>query len=116
VTVETAASELEEWATITEEALRLPRLILLAAEFPATTTATVVFLHQQLGLDVQLRKFQAYRTGRETLVTVSQLTRRRILRSSCCPRKSVSSVRNARSGSDDSGRPQPCPAWWRPGS
>jgi hypothetical protein len=33
----------------------------------------VVFLHQQLGLDVQLRKFQAYRTGRETLVTVSQL-------------------------------------------
>ena len=73
VTAETAALELEEWATITEESLRLPRLILLAAEFPATVTATVVFLHQQLGLDVQLRKFQAYRTAQETLVTVSQL-------------------------------------------
>jgi hypothetical protein len=73
VSAETAAAELEEWATLTEESLRLPRLILLAADFPATVTATVVFLHQQCGLDVQLRKFQAYRTAQETLVTVSQL-------------------------------------------
>lgn len=73
VSAETAALELEEWATLTEESLRLPRLILLAADFPVTVTATVVFLHQQLGLDVQLRKFQAYRTAQETLVTVSQL-------------------------------------------
>jgi hypothetical protein len=73
VAAETATAELEEWATLTEESLRLPRLILLATDFPTTVTATVVFLHQQLGLDVQLRKFQAYRTARETLVTVSQL-------------------------------------------
>jgi predicted transport protein len=73
VSKETAAAELDEWATITEESLRLPRLILMATDFPITATATVVFLHQQLGLDVQLRKFQAYRTARETLVTVSQL-------------------------------------------
>jgi hypothetical protein len=73
VAAETGAAELEEWATLTEESLRLPRLILLAADFPATVTATVVFLHQQLGLEVQLRKFQAYRTAQETLVTVSQL-------------------------------------------
>ena len=73
VAAETAVAELEEWATLTEESLRLPRLILLAADFPATVTATVVFLHQQLGLEVQLRKFQAYRTAQETLVTVSQL-------------------------------------------
>jgi hypothetical protein len=73
VSAEAAAAELEEWATITEESLRLPRLILMAADFPATVTATVVFLHQQLGLEVQLRKFQAYRTAQETLVTVSQL-------------------------------------------
>jgi hypothetical protein len=73
VAAETAVAELEEWATLTEESLRLPRLILLAADFPATLTATVVFLHQQLGLEVQLRKFQAYRTAQETLVTVSQL-------------------------------------------
>jgi predicted transport protein len=73
VPAEAAAAELEEWATVTEESLRLPRLILMAADFPATVTATVVLLHQQLGLEVQLRKFQAYRTAQETLVTISQL-------------------------------------------
>ena len=73
VLAEAAAAELEEWASITEESLRLPQLILMAADFPGAVTATVVFLHQQLGLEVQLRKFQAYRTAQETLVTVSQL-------------------------------------------
>ena len=73
VSPEAAAAELEEWASVTEESLRLPRLVLMAADFPATVTATVVFLHQQLGLEVQLRKFQAYRTAQETLVTISQL-------------------------------------------
>ena len=116
VTAETAASELEEWATITEESLRLPRLILLAAEFPATVTATVVFLHQQLGLDVQLRKFQAYRTGQETLVTVSQLYPPPDIEEFVLSRRSASSGRNAPSVSGASGRPLPCRAWWRPGS
>lgn len=73
VDVATAAAELDEWATISEETLRLPRLILMATEFPKTTTATVVFLHQRLALDVRLIAFQAYRTGGgEVLVTVSQ--------------------------------------------
>jgi predicted transport protein len=72
VTAETAGAELDEWATITEESLRLPRVVLMASEFPKTVTATVVFLHQQLGLDVQLLAFQAYRTATEILVTVSQ--------------------------------------------
>lgn len=72
VDTETAEAELDEWATITEETLRLPRLVLMATDFPKTVTATVVFLHQQLGLDVRLLGFQAYRTASEVLVTVSQ--------------------------------------------
>ncbi|MGH3906220.1 MAG: DUF5655 domain-containing protein [Pseudonocardiaceae bacterium] len=72
----TAEAELEEWleegAEITEESLRLPRLVLLATEFPRTVTATVVFLHQQLGLDVRLLAFHAYRTANDVLLTVSQ--------------------------------------------
>lgn len=67
-----AETELAEWAEITEESLRLPRLVLLATEFPKTVTATVVFLHQQLGLDVRLLSFQAYRTSNDVLLTVSQ--------------------------------------------
>jgi len=71
-----AEAELEEWleegAEITEESLRLPRLVLLATEFPKTVTATVVFLHQQLGLDVRLLAFHAYRTANDVLLTVSQ--------------------------------------------
>jgi hypothetical protein len=68
-----AAAELDEWATITEESLRLPRVVLMASSFPKTVTATVVFLHQQLALDVRLLVFQAYRTdGDEVVITVSQ--------------------------------------------
>ena len=63
VDAETAEVELDEWAEITEESLRLPRLVLLATEFPQTVTATVVFLHQQLGFDVRLLAFHAYRTA-----------------------------------------------------
>lgn len=67
-----AGAELDEWATITEDSLRIPRLVLMASEFPRTVTATLVFLHQQLGLDVQLLAFQAYQTGTDVLLTVSQ--------------------------------------------
>lgn len=72
VTVEQAAAFLDEWAEITEDSLRLPRLVLMATEFPQTVTATVVFLHQQLGLDVRLLAFQAYKTANDILLTVSQ--------------------------------------------
>lgn len=68
----TAEAELGDWAEVTEESLRLPRVVLLATEFPKTVTATVVFLHQQLGLDVRLLAFHAYRTANDVLLTVSQ--------------------------------------------
>jgi Domain of unknown function (DUF5655) len=73
VSPEQAVADLEDWATLAEESLRLPRIVLMATEFPMTATATIVFLHQQLGLDVRLLRFQAYRTTSEVLVTVSQL-------------------------------------------
>lgn len=72
VSAEEAGAELDEWATVTEETLRVPRIVLMASSFPRTVTATVVFLHQQLGLDVQLLAFQAYRTAEGVLLTVSQ--------------------------------------------
>ena len=73
VDADAAAAELDEWATITAESLRLPRIVLMASGFPKTVTATVVFLHQQLALDVRLMTFQAYRTDTgEVLITVSQ--------------------------------------------
>ncbi|MGY1714358.1 DUF5655 domain-containing protein [Geodermatophilus sp. SYSU D01106] len=72
VTAEEAAAELDEWATITDDSLRLPSVVLMAADFPQTVTATVVFLHQQLSLDVRLLAFQAYQTANDILVTVSQ--------------------------------------------
>lgn len=67
-----ALMELEEWAPLDEQTLRLPRVVLVASEFPPTVTATVVFLHQQLNLDIRLLAFQAYRTDAGVIVTVSQ--------------------------------------------
>jgi hypothetical protein len=54
------------------EALRQPRIVLLAASFPPVVTATAVWL-REMGLDISLVRFQAYRTDQEILVTVSQL-------------------------------------------
>ncbi|WP_369132028.1 DUF5655 domain-containing protein [Modestobacter sp. I12A-02662] len=72
VSVEQAAAELDSWATITEESLRLPSIVLMASDFPQTVTATVVFLHQQLSLNIKLLAFQAYQTTNDVLITVSQ--------------------------------------------
>lgn len=72
VDADTALAELEEWATLDEQTLRLPRVVLMASGFPPTVTATVVFLHQQLDLDVRLLAFQAYRTANDVIITVSQ--------------------------------------------
>jgi hypothetical protein len=75
VTDQEALNALEEHAedqTLTVEALRQPRIVLLAASFPPVVTATAVWL-REMGLDISLVQFKAYRTDNETLVTVSQL-------------------------------------------
>lgn len=75
VTEEEALAALEEHAddkTLAIETLRQPRIVLLAASFLPVVTATAVWL-REMGLDITLMRFQAYRTDTETLVTVSQL-------------------------------------------
>jgi hypothetical protein len=58
---------------ISDESLRTPRVTILASQFPASVTATAVFLHEN-GIDISLRRFQAYRTqSSEIVLTVSQL-------------------------------------------
>lgn len=55
------------------EALRRPRIVLVAGSFPPVVTASVVWL-TEMGLDIALQQVQAYRVfdGR-TIVSVSQL-------------------------------------------
>jgi hypothetical protein len=75
VTDEEALNALEahtEAQALTVETLRQPRIVVLAASFPPVVTATAVWL-REMGLDISLMRFQAYRTDKETLVTVSQL-------------------------------------------
>lgn len=54
------------------ETLAKPRIVLLAGEYPPVVTATTVWL-SEMGLDVTLMKYQAYRTETQTLLSVSQL-------------------------------------------
>lgn len=56
---------------LSDEALRAPRIVLIAAEFPSSTTATAVWL-SEMGIDITLTRVQAYRTQHETVITVSQ--------------------------------------------
>jgi hypothetical protein len=75
VTEEQALALLEAHTTQAElsvESLRNPRIVLLAASFPPVVTATAVWL-REIGLDITLMRFQAYKTELQTLVTVSQL-------------------------------------------
>jgi hypothetical protein len=51
--------------------LRQPRIVLVASGFPATATASVVWL-SEMGLDVTLVRIQAYRgQGEQVIVSVS---------------------------------------------
>jgi hypothetical protein len=53
------------------ETLRSPRIVIIAGSFPASTSATVVWLNE-MGLDITLIRVQAYRTQEGIVVTVSQ--------------------------------------------
>lgn len=58
--------------TMDTESLRTPRIVLMASSFPPTVTATVVWL-SEMGVDIALVQFQAYRAGEKVLVSVSNL-------------------------------------------
>jgi hypothetical protein len=77
-----AAAELDAWAEITEETLGLPKIVLMATDFPQTVTATVVFLHQQLGLDTKLWCFTPIELRTTCSSPSRSITRRPASRSS----------------------------------
>lgn len=82
LTTEEALAELQEHASeLSAETLRRPRIVLLAREYPPVLTASVVWL-SEMGIDISLMQFQAYRatapdaSGQpqsQVLVSVSQL-------------------------------------------
>jgi uncharacterized protein DUF4268 len=55
-----------------ETTLRRPRIVLLARDFPTQVTAAAVWLNE-MGLDVALIRFQAYRAVEQIVLTVSQM-------------------------------------------
>lgn len=58
---------------LSPEILAQPRIVLLAEDFPASVTATAVWLNE-MGVELSLRRYQAYRTLQDEIVlTVSQL-------------------------------------------
>jgi hypothetical protein len=56
---------------LSDDALRAPRIVLIATQFPASVTATAVWL-SEMGVDITLTRMQAYRTAGEIVITVSQ--------------------------------------------
>lgn len=58
--------------SIEAETLRSPRIVLLASSFPQTVTTTAVWL-SEMGIDIALIQFQAYRLDDQVLLSVSQL-------------------------------------------
>lgn len=72
IDTEGAAELLRDHADITPESLRRPRVVLLASDYPPTTAATAVWL-REMGIDITLMQYRAYRTGSEISISVSQL-------------------------------------------
>lgn len=56
--------------TIDAETLRTPRVVLLASPFPHTVTSTADWL-SEMGIDISLVQFQAYKVSDRILVSVS---------------------------------------------
>ena len=72
--VEAALAELETQFLVTDDTIRNPRVVLIAGSFPASATATVVWLNER-GVDVTLIRFRAYIpvSGQNPLVSFSKL-------------------------------------------
>ena len=74
VTAQDALDQLEEHAggELDAEALRRPRIALMAASFAPQVTASAVWL-TEMGVEVSLIEFNAYRTENDTVLAVSQI-------------------------------------------
>lgn len=66
------AQLLEHAPDVGESTLRRPRVVLMARGFPMQVTALAVWLNE-MGVDVTLMRFQAYRAADRVMLTVSQL-------------------------------------------
>lgn len=72
VDVEDALAEFETTFLLNEESIRNPRVVLIAAEFAASVTASVVWLNER-GVDVSLVRYKAYALPNgQTVITFSR--------------------------------------------
>ncbi len=73
VSVDAAREQLEEHTggELDPDLLRRPRIVLVAASFPAQVTASAVWL-TEMEISVSLIEFNAYRTAHDIVLTVSQ--------------------------------------------
>ena len=70
--VDSALAELTTMRLMTAESIRRPKIVLVASDFPAPVTATVVWLNEQ-GVDISLIRFRAYQLGDQAVVSFSRL-------------------------------------------
>ncbi len=71
--VESVQADLEATWLLTTETIRSPRIVLIAAGFPASVTASVVWLNEQ-GVSVDLIRFRPYRLqSGQVLVTFTRI-------------------------------------------
>ena len=74
VTTDEAAAQLEDHVggELDPDLLGQPRIVLVAASFPPQVTASAVWL-TEMGVNVSLIEFNAYRTEHDIVLTVSQI-------------------------------------------
>ena len=71
--VDSALTWLESEKLLTPETIKHPRIVLIASHFPASVTASVVWLNEQ-GVSISLVRFRPYRLASgETIVSFSRL-------------------------------------------
>lgn len=67
-----ALTELETEHLLNADGIRSPRIVLVASDFPASVTASVVWLNEQ-NVDISLIRFRVYQVGDRTAVSFSRL-------------------------------------------
>lgn len=72
VELEAALTWLQTVKLVTTETLKQPRIVLVATNFPAPVTASVVWLNEQ-GVDISLVRFRPYQLPGQVVVAFSQL-------------------------------------------
>jgi len=69
---ESALTKLRTEWLLSVEGIRRPRIVLIASDFPASVTASVVWLNEQQ-VDISLIRFRAYRLREQTVVSFNRL-------------------------------------------